>query len=109
MNTFNLKTLKSVYKKLQYLVKNLPKIIKGFWRTLFKDGRTELIAKERLEICRSNKCGYYDPQGKSEAAYIKGVESCGACGCVLETKVRCLDCVCGLEEVGSVPLWREQE
>lgn len=65
----------------------------------------ELIAKERLEICRSNVCGYHDPHGTSENAVFKGVESCGACGCRLDLKTRSLESNCGLESVHRTPLW----
>jgi hypothetical protein len=64
-----------------------------------------MIAQERLDICRSNVCGYHDPEGKSEKAVSKGSESCAACGCRLDWKTRSLSSNCGLEVLNMTPLW----
>lgn len=76
------------------LWKKKGKILEGIGNSIFKKEDVEHIAEERLKICRSNKCGYYDPLGNSEAAVIKGVESCGACGCKLAWKSRALSDEC---------------
>jgi hypothetical protein len=76
------------------LWKKKGKILEGIRNAVFKREDVENIAKERLEICRSNKCGFYDPLGRSEAAVIKGVESCGSCGCKLSWKSRSLSDAC---------------
>lgn len=64
-----------------------------------------MIAKKRSEICRSNKCGYYDKDGTAEATFIKGSPACGLCGCNEKLKTRCLSCNCALQDIGKVPLW----
>lgn len=76
------------------LWKKRGKIFEGISNSIFKREDVESVAEGRLEICRSNKCGYYDPEGKSEAAVMKGVESCGSCGCKLNWKSRALSDEC---------------
>jgi hypothetical protein len=76
------------------LWKKKGKIFEGIRNAVFKREDVESIAEERLKICRSNKCGYYDPLGRSEAAVIKGAESCGSCGCKLSWKSRALSDSC---------------
>lgn len=80
-------------------------IMEGVVNSIFKKEDVEEIAAERLVICRSNVCGFYDPDGSSEKAYYLGEESCGACGCKLDWKVRSLSSSCGLIEAGLEPLW----
>lgn len=70
------------------------KILEGITNSIFKREDVEHIAQERLKICRSNKCGYHDPHGTSEAAVVKGAESCGSCGCKLSWKTRALSDAC---------------
>lgn len=65
----------------------------------------EVVAEERLKICRSNVCGFHDPDGSSPQAVFKGHESCAACGCRLDWKTRSLSSECGQVEVGREPLW----
>lgn len=86
--------------------KNKDQIIEGITNSIFKKEDVEEIAAERLAICRSNKCGFYDPRGESEKAVVKGKESCGACGCLLKYKTHSLSSSCGLTEVGKEPLWK---
>ena len=77
-----------------YIWKQRNKILEGITNSIFKKEDVETIAAQRLEICRSNKCGHHDPQGVSNAAVIKGVESCGVCGCKLSWKTRALSDGC---------------
>lgn len=84
--------------------------MKGLWNKLFKSRAVEKIAKGRLEICQSNRCGYYDPKGQYEKSVGNGgKESCGACGCLLQIKIRSLDSECGLSEIEQMPLWNKIE
>lgn len=91
--------------QLKEAFKNRNKIFEGLRNKMWKQEHIETIAQERLTICQSNKCGYYDPLGQSERAVFKGVESCGACGCRLDLKTRALSANCGLEAVDKVPMW----
>lgn len=84
---------------------NRSKIWEGLKNNVFRKDHVEALAEERLKICRSNTCDYYDPEGKSEKAFVKGSESCAACGCKLEWKVRSLSSDCGLTDVNKEPLW----
>lgn len=86
-------------------MKNRNKIWEGLRNKIFKQEHIELVSKERLEICRTNTCGYHDPKGESDAAVHKGHESCGACGCRLDLKTRSLSSDCGLKDLGKEPLW----
>ena len=86
-------------------LKNRAKIWEGLRNKTFKKEHIELIAEERLKICRANMCGYHDPHGTSEQAVAKGFESCGACGCRLDWKTRSLSSNCGLEVLNLEPLW----
>lgn len=93
--------------KIKAIVKNKTQILEGIKNTVFKTEHTEEVASARMDICKTNVCGYYDPEGKSEKAVIKGQPSCGACGCSLELKTRCMSCKCGLETLNKIPLWVE--
>lgn len=85
--------------------KSKGKILEGIANYVFKKDDVEVIAAERQNICRSNICGYDDPFGISEKAVVKGVDSCGACGCVKKLKIRTLSSACGLNMIGKEPLW----
>lgn len=76
------------------LWKKRGKIFEGIRNAVFKREDIEAIAEKRLRICRSNRCGCYDPDGSSEAAVMKGTESCGSCGCKLSWKTRALSDGC---------------
>lgn len=93
--------------KLKKVLTNLPGIFEGIKNKLFPTKSTEEVKQERLKICRSNRCGYYDEHGKSPAAVVPGVESCGACGCSLEIKTGCMSCKCGLEDLNLPLMWDE--
>lgn len=85
--------------------KNKSQIIEGITNSIFKKEDIEEIATERLTICRTNKCGFYDPEGKSDKAFYPGEESCGCCGCKLAWKTRSLSSACALKDIGKIPLW----
>ena len=72
-------------------------ILEGIRHSVFKREDVEAIAQQRLNICRSNTCGYHDPSGESPAAVIKGVESCASCGCKLAWKTRALSDGCPID------------
>lgn len=69
-------------------------ILEGITNAIFKKEDVELIATERLVFCRSNVCGYHDPDGISAPAVVKGSESCGSCGCKLAWATRSLSYSC---------------
>ena len=94
--------------KLSKAWKNRKKIWEGMWNSWFPNSYVEGIAKERLQICRSNICGFHDKDGISEAAYVKGAESCSSCGCKLSFAVRSLSKECGIVEKGLPPLWESK-
>lgn len=85
--------------------KDKGQIFEAIKNSVFKKEDVEKIAEERLAICRTNKCGLYDPEGKSEKAYFPGQESCGGCGCKLSWLTRALSKDCTLAELGQEPLW----
>ena len=61
-------------------------IIDGWWHTIFKDKEFEVIAKNRLNICMTNRCDCFSAFGGG---------FCKDCGCPIEAKVRCQKCKCG--------------
>jgi len=88
--------------------KNKGKILEGIKNYIYTTRSNRKIARDRLNICRTDECSHYDPIGESEKA-IKGKESCGICGCILKLKVNCLSCSCALEELNKEPLWKNIE
>lgn len=58
-------------------------ILEGIKNNIFKKEDVEVIARQRMDICRSNACGFYDAQGISEKVIIQGLPSCAHCGCNL--------------------------
>lgn len=96
---------KNMLDKLKKIIENKSQILEGIKNTVFKKEHVEIVAQARMDICKTNVCGYYDPEGKSKAAVIPGQPSCGACGCSLELKTRCMSCKCGLETLNKIPLW----
>lgn len=74
--------------------KKKDKIFEGITHSIFKRDDVEALAGERLQICRSNVCGYHDPHGSSPAAVVRGAESCASCGCKLAWKTRALSDEC---------------
>ena len=82
--------------------KNRNKILEGIRNSAFKRDDVEQIANERLAICRSNDCGFHDPNGISEAAVVKGQESCSSCVCKLTWKTRSLSSSCPVNSWGAI-------
>lgn len=76
------------------LWKKKDRIFEGITHSIFRREDVEAIAEKRLAICRSNTCGYHDPNGQSANAVLKGTESCGSCGCKLAWKTRALSDAC---------------
>lgn len=92
-------------RQIKDALKNRKKIWEGLRNKIWKQEHIEIIAEERLSICRANMCNHYDRYGTSEKAVFKGEESCAACGCRLDLKTRSLSSNCGLEELQMTPLW----
>lgn len=84
-------------------------IFKGIWNKFFGSKDIKQISEYRTDICRTNKCGFYDPKGESEAAVLRGYETCGVCGCSLSLMTSVLEESCSLEEIGKTPLWTKEE
>jgi hypothetical protein len=94
--------------KLQAAWNNRGQISEGFYNAYVSCGEEiKQEALRRLEICRSNKCGFHDATGKSEKAVFKGKESCGGCGCDLWAKVHAMSAHCYLKDIGQEPLWED--
>jgi len=51
------------------------------------------------------QCPYYDADGSSPEAFVKGSPACKACGCNLKMKTRDKEAQCGLTELGLPPKW----
>lgn len=70
------------------------KIFEGFKNDLFPPKELkrliEEVSQERLSICKD--CPFNTTPGK-----IKSWSRCGACGCFLKQKTKCLSCNCGIE------------
>ena len=94
---------------LQKAWENKGQISEGFYNAYLsqnKEIREEAL--RRLKICRTNQCGYYNPEGKNEGdmiAVFPGAESCGACGCKLYEACHSLSKTCSLIDKGQEPLW----
>ena len=72
-------------------------ILEGVTNSIFKREDVELIATERMQICRA--CNLYDTLGTG--CVVKGTEPCcnqdlGGCGCSLGFKTRSLSSDCPL-------------
>lgn len=70
------------------------KIVEGFRNDWFPPkelkSMIEKISKERLSICLN--CQFNTTPGR-----IKTWSRCGACGCFLKKKTKCLSCSCGIQ------------
>jgi hypothetical protein len=98
--------MKAWKKKINRIRNSYKNIFKGFYYTLFKYYKIECISKERLKICRTNKCCHYDKHGTSDMAIGNmGKETCAVCGCILKIKTRVMDEHCPLDEIKVEPLW----
>ena len=100
--------------KLQLAWKNKDIIAEGFYNAYVlcsPDIKKEAMA--RLEICRSNTCGLYNPKGENDEklkAVFPGKESCGGCGCDLYAKCHAMSAHCYLKDLNDperLPLWEE--
>lgn len=94
-------------KKIKFIWDHKYNIIKGF-TNLFLN-KNKKVKEERLSICRTNTCGFYDPNGESANAYFPGKESCGVCGCYLKALCSDLDSICSLHEINKEPLWKNTD
>lgn len=95
--------------KLTNILKNIDKIVEGAYNNFVPTELVKVVREKRLNICRSNKCGMYDPNGESENAIMKNTESCGSCGCVLTLKTACLSCSCPENYWGEIKTENEKE
>lgn len=93
---------------LKKIWKDKTKILEGITNTLFIKEEVEKVALHRQAICQENTCGFYDPQGQSEKAVIKGSPACSICGCNISLLSRSLSSKCSLYEIGKEPLWEEE-
>lgn len=94
--------------KLKLAWENRSQITEGFYNAYLSN--SEEIKNEairRLDICRTNECGYHDQYGKSEKAVMKGRESCASCGCSLYEKAHSMSSYCPLRDLGQKPMWEE--
>lgn len=92
--------------KIQRVWKNRAQIGQGLFNmylSMREDVKQE--AARRLEICQSNKCGYWDPTGQSDKLVYKGEPGCMGCGCRGTIKANCMECNCYLKDIGETPLW----
>jgi len=74
-------------------------ILEGVKNTVVKDEFVELVAANRMEICKA--CPKFD--GKCTVAGTG--PCCGACGCSLKFKVRSMSTFCGMTNIGEDPKW----
>ena len=74
-------------------------IIEGVKNTIVKDEFVELVAANRMKICKT--CKHFD--GKCGVAGTG--PCCGACGCSLKFKVRSMSTFCGKTTLGETPEW----
>lgn len=96
-------------RKLIKVWKNKKVILQGILNYLFPKPTVEEIYNYRIEICRDNYCGKYDKYGTSPEAVLPGHETCAACGCNLDFKLRVMEEACGLSEIGQKPLWTAEK
>jgi len=83
--------------KLQEAWENRGKIANGFWNAyIVHKPEIDAEAARRKEICESNICGWYDPNGKPETSAIPGHPTCSLCHCQIEAKTHCTYCYCAL-------------
>ena len=80
---------------------NRNKILEGIKNSIFINDAVEIIAEERLNICKECPSGKYDIEG--ENCYVKGTQPCcGECGCSLHLKTRSLSSGCDFDYWGPV-------
>lgn len=99
--------------KLQAAWNNKETIAEGFFNAYVNcSAEVKHEALRRLAICRTNVCGFHDPQGVSEKAVFKGKESCAGCGCDAYAKCHAMSAQCYLGDIDPTtgephgkPLW----
>ncbi len=95
--------------KLQLAWQNKGTIAEGFYNAYVSASpEVKKEAMGRLEICRSNQCGLYNPKGENTEtlkAVFPGKESCGGCGCDLYAKCHAMSAHCFLKDIEKPPLW----
>jgi hypothetical protein len=80
--------------------RNRASIAEGFYnRYLSMNTEIKQEAARRKAICESNRCGYYDAEGKPETSAISGKPACSICHCNIDIKVSCMYCWCALEDL----------
>jgi hypothetical protein len=77
--------------------KSKGQIIEGIMNNIFKKQDVEMIAEQRMAVCRS--CKLYDERGRG--CTVPGTAPCcnekkGGCGCSLSLKTRSLSSTCPL-------------
>ena len=71
--------------------KNGGQILEGIKHKIFKKEHVEIVAKERLAICK--KCSLFDTKG--DKCLVPGTQPCcGSCGCSMDLKIRSLSSEC---------------
>jgi hypothetical protein len=79
---------------------NISQIIEGWKNHLLPNKEMletiEQVSKERLLLCRH--CKFNTTPGN-----ITNLSRCGACGCLLKPKSKCLSCNCGIEAIKDTP------
>lgn len=94
--------------KIRKAWKNKKDICKGFYNrylNFMDQKRIKEISEVRLAVCRLDLCGYYDKNGSSPNAVVKGSETCSGCGCRLKEKTSIPGATCYLAEINKTPLW----
>lgn len=82
--------------KLKQIWYNKHLILEGLKNLFFKDKFVEEVYTSRLKICKG--CAFYDSDGSSPKATVKGAAACSHCGCSLAVKLRSLDSSCPLDK-----------
>lgn len=89
--------------KIQLAWKNKGQIVEGFYNAYVgASPEVKDEALKRLELCRSNKCGFHNPKGENNEtmkAVFPGKESCGGCGCDLYAKCHAMSARCYLADI----------
>ncbi len=78
------------------------------FNTLQGKSETKQLIKERSSICATNKCRYYDAQGSTDKAVIKGKPACAICGCNIAFLTSLPESRCSLHELNQTPLWESK-
>lgn len=71
---------------------NIKQIAEGWKNVAIKNEHVELVAKDRLAICR--ECPFHSSKAKTK----RPDEHCTKCGCPLISKTRCMTCSCPIDK-----------